>query len=49
MLDHVLGEGEFGQVFKATLKDEIGESFTEVAVKTVKGISLRVFVVIASF
>ena len=36
----MLGEGEFGQVFKATLKDEKNESVTDVAVKTVKGVSL---------
>ena len=50
ILDHVLGEGEFGQVFKATLKDEKSENISIVAVKTVKGISLFCyFAVVATF
>ena len=43
VLGQLLGEGEFGQVFKATLKDEKNENVTDVAVKTVKGVLLFCF------
>ena len=38
ILDYILGEGEFGRVFRASLKDEKRENVTGVAVKTLKGI-----------
>ena len=44
----MLGEGEFGQVFKASLKDEKSENVTGVAVKTVKGILLFCYFVVVA-